>query len=517
MEKEITSLKEEHARYERDNSVYAQSERRYDDVLKEVRNLEGQLADFNLALDKIRTNTDVSEIHDAYERLKTRNEEDRKQIDEVFLKASSYQRQCQEIENRIADIQQDAQERMAALGEDLQMEFQELQEELDDLQVQISQKQMASRDMDQRITNVQADLRSPAYQVHLKGLQLEKRKKQIIHEIDSLEEETNTNMTPDELKAKLMQKIKDTNAETAEVERKIKKMEQEIEQIQDEIREKEEEVIEAKKHAQKAKIYDALFDRERQMQEFIDHFPEERKAAKAEREYVQTTIVALLRHISKTAESQQNLPSADKFADMQSELSFKEAKLQASKETMEALKKDEAKRREELEKMTSLDKKIVVELASLKDKIKDMLDEMETFKSEAELREEANAARKVILAETAEAKRLRDSTKLHIQQLSHAHEKKKRELAATDVMKRMESLEHKLRSYTQAVHQLSEYISTRKRESDYEQVAKEALALVAQLNSFHMANSSEANKPVSAAAAFAAAAGGGGGHPGGYY
>ena len=43
---------------------------------------------------------------------------------------------------------------------------------------------------------------------------------------------------------------------------------------------------------------------------------------------MQDTIVALLKHISKHIDSQANLPSADKLADMKSELTFKEKKMQ---------------------------------------------------------------------------------------------------------------------------------------------------------------------------------------------
>lgn len=39
-----------------------QLERRHEDLVNEVRNLEGELADYNLAMDKLRTNVDPSEI-----------------------------------------------------------------------------------------------------------------------------------------------------------------------------------------------------------------------------------------------------------------------------------------------------------------------------------------------------------------------------------------------------------------------------------------------------------------------
>ena len=46
---------------------------RYEELDKEVRNLEGRLADYNLALDKIRTKTRPEDIVSIYEHIKVRS------------------------------------------------------------------------------------------------------------------------------------------------------------------------------------------------------------------------------------------------------------------------------------------------------------------------------------------------------------------------------------------------------------------------------------------------------------
>ena len=52
---EINKFKREIDQFHADNSQYAQLERKYESYIKEVRQLEGQLADYNLAMDKTRT------------------------------------------------------------------------------------------------------------------------------------------------------------------------------------------------------------------------------------------------------------------------------------------------------------------------------------------------------------------------------------------------------------------------------------------------------------------------------
>ena len=50
----------------KDNSQYIQLEKRQDELLKEVRNLEGTLADYNLTFDKLRSKTRPEDIKNMY-------------------------------------------------------------------------------------------------------------------------------------------------------------------------------------------------------------------------------------------------------------------------------------------------------------------------------------------------------------------------------------------------------------------------------------------------------------------
>jgi intraflagellar transport protein 74 len=52
---EITRMKNEVDKATKDATVLGQYERKYDTLIKEVRSLEGDLADYNLAMDKSRT------------------------------------------------------------------------------------------------------------------------------------------------------------------------------------------------------------------------------------------------------------------------------------------------------------------------------------------------------------------------------------------------------------------------------------------------------------------------------
>ena len=71
---EIGSMRTDTERGARDSSLIIQLERRFEGAVKEVRSLEGDLADYNLAMDKSRTNVEASEIQGHLAVIKRRNE-----------------------------------------------------------------------------------------------------------------------------------------------------------------------------------------------------------------------------------------------------------------------------------------------------------------------------------------------------------------------------------------------------------------------------------------------------------
>jgi hypothetical protein len=71
---EISRMRGDTERLAKDSSLTVQLERRYEGAVKEVRALEGELADFNLAMDKARTNVEASEIQAFLATVKRRNE-----------------------------------------------------------------------------------------------------------------------------------------------------------------------------------------------------------------------------------------------------------------------------------------------------------------------------------------------------------------------------------------------------------------------------------------------------------
>jgi len=63
---EINKLKQEVEEINKDNQTYVTLERKYEALIKDVRKFEGELADYNLALDKYRSDSKPEEIEAVF-------------------------------------------------------------------------------------------------------------------------------------------------------------------------------------------------------------------------------------------------------------------------------------------------------------------------------------------------------------------------------------------------------------------------------------------------------------------
>lgn len=104
-------------------------ERKYDGLIREVRKFEGELADYNLALDKHRTDTKTEDILALYHHIKMQNDKQKSQLDELFIERKEMENEIQELENQIGEINQVNEERLNELDPDQRNEYEKLKNE----------------------------------------------------------------------------------------------------------------------------------------------------------------------------------------------------------------------------------------------------------------------------------------------------------------------------------------------------------------------------------------------------
>uniref|UniRef100_A0A8C7WMX2 Intraflagellar transport 74 n=1 Tax=Oryzias sinensis TaxID=183150 RepID=A0A8C7WMX2_9TELE len=216
---ETSKLHKEIDNYNQENSVYLCYEKRAEDLAAEIKDLQGQLADHNMLVDKLNTNTEMEEIISDYSILKAQNDSEAQSIDNIFTERREREEQIKAIEEEIKKERQIAdrvvqsmpaakQEKyfsMAATNEQLLQELTVLQEKQDNLLTRVE-------DYEEELSHSQ--IKQEVVRLHEMLSVMETKR-------DAMEAEQKSMCSPKEEREKLFQQVKEDNQEIASMERQF--------------------------------------------------------------------------------------------------------------------------------------------------------------------------------------------------------------------------------------------------------------------------------------------------------
>lgn len=482
---EISKLKGEIQQHTRDANSYAKYERKYEELIKEVRNLEGQLADYNLAQDKHRTDTPPEDIANFQQMLERQNKQEQQAVDQIFLERQHRGKAIMEVTEQIRELHQASEDKILSLPRQLQEEYTALTNQNQAKQQEINVKRDELDQMDSQIAGMEGALRKDRTRDEYSRLMKDLRK--LTKEKSHVEVEAKAaTMDPAEARKAMLAKVKEDTAKMNALKEKTARQREANEGAQKQISGLVSDINERLKEAGDSQKYEVLFQRDKEMSDFIDGFHAKKKQQLAEQAKMEERVVVILEHISRNMDREHNLPSraqaGDRLKDMKEDLAFKSGNLAASKSTQARLEQELKKRTGELEKINTLDEKISVELQSLSSKMATMKEELVTFKDMDKLRDDAEAARvKLVALKKAYAKR-KDAIHQQVKPLNRRYEKLKEALVEDETAKDLEGLEQKLRGYEQNIFHMQEFIAQQERETDFQTEKGHCGRLIDELN-----------------------------------
>ena len=177
-----------------------------------------------------------------------------------------------------------------------------------------------------------------------------------------------------EARERLMNRIKEDNAQIKQQEKEVSDMRKMIETYQKNIKEITSEIAGGPKAAQNedSQKYEILYQKEKEINEFTIKYEEEK--AQYERDIAdnQKIILALLEHMAKNMTRQNRLPSHDQVDEMRKDLNFKQRQLNDAEMTAAKLQVEVEARTSDLEKIRTLEERIEKEMQSVAEGINNM-------------------------------------------------------------------------------------------------------------------------------------------------
>uniref|UniRef100_A0A3B3H6P9 Intraflagellar transport 74 n=1 Tax=Oryzias latipes TaxID=8090 RepID=A0A3B3H6P9_ORYLA len=425
---ETSKLHKEIDNYNQENSVYLCYEKRAEDLAAEIKDLQGQLADHNMLVDKLNTNTEMEEIISDYSILKAQNDSEAQSIDNIFTERREREEQIKAIEEEIKKERQIAdrvvqsmptakQEKyfsMAATNEQLLQELTVLQEKQDNLLTRVE-------DYEEELSHSQ--IKQEVVRLHEMLSVMETKR-------DAMEEEQKSMCSPKEEREKLFQQVLSFS-----------------------------------------------------LSEFIESFDEAKAEELQKQRQTQESIILLLEHCSRNTLRlrQVDAVTASELKNMQEVLVSKETDVVQSESTARGLTAGQLQ--QDLEKVQQLDGKITSELSGLQEQVSSMESELHTYRDLDALKLTGEDRKKKLLEERALLSQRRDSFTQLLEEINSKYKDLKTKLQENETHTQLANLEKKWQHLEKNNFVMKEFIASKTRESDFALVAKNVSQQLADYNS----------------------------------
>ncbi|XP_031532893.1 intraflagellar transport protein 74 homolog isoform X2 [Vicugna pacos] len=474
---EINKLQKEIEMYNQENSVYLSYEKRAETLAVEIKEFQGQLADYNMLVDKLNTNTEMEEVVNDYNMLKAQNDRETQSMDVIFTERQAKEKQIRSVEEEIEQEKQAAEGIIKNMSPEKQVKYIEMKttnekllQELDTLQQQLDSLNMKKESLESEIAHSQ--VKQEAVLLHEKLYELESHRDQLIAEDKSMG-------SPMEERERLLKQVKEDNQEIASMERQLTDIKEKINQFNEEIRQLDMDLEEHQ--GEMNQKYKELKKRE---ENFIETFEETKNQEVERKAQIEANIVALLEHSSRNINRMKQISSItnQELKMMQDDLNFKSTEMQKSQSTARNLTSDSQRLQLDLQKMELLESKMTEEQHSLKSKIKQMTTDLETYNDLSTLKSSAEEKKKKLHQERTVLSTRRNTFKKIMEKLNIQCETLKTQLQENETHSQLTNLERKWQHHEQNNFVMKEFIATKSQESDYQLIMKNVTKQIAEYN-----------------------------------
>lgn len=462
---EIAKMQREVDQFNQENATFLTYEKRAEGLATEIKELQGQLADYNTLLDKINTDTEMDDIVQDFNALKIQNEREQKSIDELFTQRRDKEQQIKQLEIELDQERRMAESLVEDMPPDQRAKYAQLKNVNNSLQAELEQKQQDLDALATRIQNLEDEVSSSpvkqeAVTLYEKLNELGEKKQSLL---DEMEKENKG--TPAEERERLLKQVKEDNQEIASMERKTSELREKIETVNGEIQQLD---MDLEEHQGERNVkYKELKKREETMDEFLETFEEVKANEQARKQQLESNIVNVLEHMSRGMARTKHLPSPAELQRMKDDLNFKETEMHKSQSTAASLGSEHTRLQMDLEKVEQLETKITTELESLKERIQTMTLELETFSDLDALTDQSEEKKTRLYKEKKTLSARKETFKKHVQSLSSFYDATKSKLMENETHSQLGNLERKWQHHEQNNFVMKEFIATKSMESDY--------------------------------------------------
>ena len=476
---EIVKMNDKIGEINSDLTKYGALNKEYEILSKEVQDLEGELADYNLAGDKYRSNMRAEDIEEVYNKIKLYNKKKMDESDNLFLDKAKIMEQIGEIEQELNKVQQLIEQKLLDLDPEQKNEYESIKEENQNYVLQIYQLREEMAELNSQLIEGENALRNNPNKMEAHKLKdlinLLKRKK------EELELQTNeSGLSIDELKQRLMAKAKEQTIEKNNIDKKIHDTKKLIEANKKAIFEIEKEMKSQQKN-DNTKAVDSIAEKDKEISAFIENHENIKRTHYKEIRAKEEIILSLLNNISeKIGMGETPLEGG---SGLRERIKEKKEMIEKSENTLEEAKAKYEELVIKLQRLDKLDETLKKDIENYKEKLQrinndinnkfDKVDEQKDF-----LKRDTERKKKLLVY----LNQNKENYNKLLTSLILKNRTKNRQLEDNDIYKRLHELEVKMQNNENTIYSLQSYIDSKSNENQYGNLLKECMDLQQKIN-----------------------------------
>ncbi len=478
--KEILNMNNEIGSINSDMTTYANLNKQYEVLSKDVQNLEGELADYNLAGDKYRSMMKAEDIEDVYNRMKLINKKKMDESDNLYIEKSKILSELEEVEYENNKVVQNIEQRLLDLDPDQKSEYEQIREDNQNYIMKIYQLREEMAKLNADLIEGENILKSNPNKMEAQKLkdsiiQLQRKK-------EELELQTNeAGLSIDELKQRLVAKAKEQTMEKNNIDKKIPDTKKIIESHKKSIIELERE-MKSNINNDNTKAVDSISQKDKEYSAFIENYDSIKRNHYKEIQAKEEVVVALLENISEKINSGQS-PLENSGAGIKDKIREKKDMIEKSVNTLEEAKAKYEELVVKLQRLEKLDDTLKKDIKNYKDKLNrinneisekfDRIDAQKDF-----LQRDSDRMKSLLIILKAN----KDNYDKLLTSLVLKNRTKNAQLEDNDMYKRMRDLEKKMQANENTIYGLQSYIDSKANDNEFSGLLKECMALQKQIN-----------------------------------
>jgi intraflagellar transport protein 74 len=480
LQAEITNLRKEVKKLERDHDQYQSFEKRANGLAAQIKEMQGDLGDLNMLEEQIQQHIDVEDVEVDVQELKTSNDQESAANDEIFAERQRVDNLAAQVTAEIEVEKQKADGLVDEMDAGMKAQYMELKAEAAAMQDDIDGAQGSLDGLEQQIMGCESELsRNP---IKREAVNLQRAISELTVKRDNLAEEmaADDKGTPEEQRERMLGKVKEDNQAISAMTQKIQELTNRVNEVQTAMADLDEDEDDG--NDEKRRKYQELVKRDEEMENFFVQFPKLKEDEVDRINTVENQIVAALDQISTDMARTGSMPSRKEANDEKKLLEHRQKELDKSESTARSLDERRARLQKDMANVNQLESKIQTEMETLNEKIARMTTELVTYNDIDGLKEVTDRRKRQLLSNRERLVLRRDTSKSILAQLGAVYESAKGQLLENETYTQLLGLEKKWQGQERQNHTHKHYILTQETESNFKPFVKQVTSIMKEYN-----------------------------------